>query len=55
MSMWNTLAPALPEMVLAIFGMALLMLGVFFRSRTSELVSTLAVLGLAVVWSCWCC
>ena len=49
MSMWNTLAPALPEMVLAIFGMALLMLGVFFRSRTSELVSTLAVLGLAVV------
>ena len=49
MSMWNTFAPALPEMVLAGLSMALLMLGVFFRGRTSELMHTLAVLALAVV------
>ncbi len=49
MSMWSTFAPALPEMVLAVISMGLLMLGVFFRHRTVELVNTLAVVGLAVV------
>ncbi len=49
MSIWNTIAPALPEIVLAVLSMALLMLGVFFQRRATELVSTLAVLALAVV------
>ncbi len=48
MSIWNTFAPALPEMVLAVLSMALLMLGVFFRSRASDIVNTLALLALAV-------
>ena len=47
MSIWNTFAPALPEMALAVMSMALLMLGVFFRNRASDIVNTLALLALA--------
>ena len=41
--------PALPEVVLAIFSLALLMIGVFRRSDASGLINTLAVLSLAIV------
>ena len=47
MSILNTFLPVLPELALAIMAMALLMLGVFFRSRASDLVNMLALLVLA--------
>ena len=40
---------ALPEVVLAVFAMALLMLGVFRKGEPSGLVNLLAVIGLAIV------
>ncbi len=49
MNVLKTFAPVLPEVALAVISMALLMLGVFLRRRTSDVVNTLAVLGLAAV------